>query len=374
MVSATGLIAATYGLVRLAYGLTLPEMQASLGFDAATAGLISAGASLLYCIGAATGFVFADRAPRMLVVAAGVAAAAGAGGMAVATDAAAFAPFAVLSSAGAGLASPALVSVVRRNLPSPRVGAAQTIVNAGTGPGLVVAGAVALLLLPDWRTGWWIAAGVSAVATALVVLLDGGPATDRVAGPVRAPGWSWFVAQRRLIGAALLMGAGSAAVWNYGRSLLTAAGVSPQLAVLAWIALGLGGATVIATSRSMARRPARRAWLISVVAMVVASSMLVVSSSVFVGAFAACAVFGWGYTAATGALIAWTSEIDPQRASAGTALLFVLLVLGQALGAAAAGAVIGGIGYGWAFAAAAVVTAAAAGCGMGGASLIRSGG
>ncbi len=72
---------------------------------------------------------------------------------------------------------------------------------------------------------------------------------------------------------------------------------------------------------------------------------------------AAGVVFGWGYTAATGALIAWTTEIAPEHAAAGTSVLFVVLVLGQAAGAAGLGTVLDAAGPAVAFLLAAAVTA-----------------
>ncbi|MBX4379011.1 MFS transporter, partial [Mycobacterium tuberculosis] len=55
VVVGTCTIAATYGLVRLAYGLFLPDIQHELGLDPASAGYISSGSSLVYCAAAATG-------------------------------------------------------------------------------------------------------------------------------------------------------------------------------------------------------------------------------------------------------------------------------------------------------------------------------
>ncbi len=78
-------------------------------------------------------------------------------------------------------------------------------------------------------------------------------------------------------------------------------------------------------------------------------------------ALAACALFGWGYTAATGALIAWTAAIDPERVAAGTSVLFVVLVAGQAVGAAVAGVLVGTIGTTTTFVAAAALVAVASG-------------
>ena len=66
-------------------------------------------------------------------------------------------------------------------------------------------------------------------------------------------------------------------------------------------------------------------------------------------------VFGWSYTAATGALIGWTGDIDAERPAAGTALLFVVLVAGQGAGAAALGGLVEPWGYAGVFAVASVV-------------------
>ncbi|KEP75510.1 MFS transporter, partial [Microbacterium sp. SUBG005] len=84
--AALALIAATYGLVRLAFGLVLPDAQRDLGFDDALGGAISAGGSALYVVAALVGFVAAARAPRAAVIAASASAAVGAAGMAMAPD------------------------------------------------------------------------------------------------------------------------------------------------------------------------------------------------------------------------------------------------------------------------------------------------
>ena len=171
VVAGTALIAGTYGLVRLAYGLFLSDVQASLGLTSVQAGYVSSGASVVYGLGAFVGLV-ADRRPRLVVLAALTTASLGALGMALAPGTATFVPAAIVSSAGAGLASPALVGVVARNVPAERRDRAQAVVNSGTGPGLVAAGALALVLLPQWRLGFVIGAGLTALAGVLVLVLD----------------------------------------------------------------------------------------------------------------------------------------------------------------------------------------------------------
>src|SRR3978361_386777 len=85
----TALIAGTYGLVRLAYGLFLSDIQASLRLTSAPAGWGSSGPAVGSCMGALVGLM-ADRPPRLLVLAAVGTAALGAAGMALAPVAAAF--------------------------------------------------------------------------------------------------------------------------------------------------------------------------------------------------------------------------------------------------------------------------------------------
>ncbi|MCM3506642.1 MFS transporter [Curtobacterium sp. ODYSSEY 48 V2] len=379
LASGLGLVAATYGLVRLAFGLFLPDVQRDLGFGADVGGAVSSGASVLYCTGAVVGFLLADRAARELVVVAALTAGLGAITTAASATTVVFGVAAVVASTGAGLASPAMVQLVAGRLDGAARDRAQAVVNSGTGPGLVAAGVLALVLLPDWRTAWAAAGVVTLLVGAVVFLAAGRRAPDARSTPAAAqrsalqrpavrrpalraalPGRSWFGAQVVPVVVALLLGAGSAAVWTYGRSALVGAGVPSGLTVVAWIALGVGGASVAVTARWTSGLPAARLWLLTTTLAAVAVLTLGLLPHVVGAALVACALFGWGYTAATGALIAWTTEIDHVHAAAGTALLFVVLVAGQALGAAAAGVLVGPAGTATTFTAAAAVVAVAA--------------
>jgi predicted MFS family arabinose efflux permease len=398
LAAATALVAACYGLVRLAYGLFIPDVQAELSIGPTAAGLISSGSSIVYCVGAVIGFLLASRHPRGLVAAAGLTAGLGAAGMAAAPGAVAFAAAAVLASAGAGLVSPALVTVIGRNVSARAEPGSQTVVNSGTGPGLVAAGVLALALLPDWRLAWALVSVFAGVAAAVTLVLDRGgddrtsrhgdgagpTAADRRVTPLSSgrpgiPPATWFGAHRVVIVAALLLGAGSAAVWTFGRTLLLDAGASEPTSVALWVALGAGGTAAILTARRLGAVLPRTAWAVTTTAAAVATAALPLAAAADgpardIAALLACGVFGWGYVAATGALIARTTALDPARASAGTALLFVLLILGQALGAAVLGIFAAGSGQPTVFFAAAPATFAAAaiplltrrriGCGM----------
>lgn len=359
--SGTALIAATYGLVRLAYGLFLPDVQAELSLSASAAGLISSGASAAYCAAALASFLLAARAPLLFAALATVTAAGGALGMALAADGVVFAVSAILASSGAGFASPALVELLHRTIKREHAGRMQGVVNAGTGPGLVAAGLLALVLLPDWRLAWTLAAGASIVAGGLVIASTWRGTTATTTRPDAAPRIasvpprSWFRQHLPVIAAALFLGAGSAAVWTFGRTALVEAGASQELSAGAWIALGVGGAAVIASAGRLQKLSSRRAWLMTSLPVAAATVLLGTSAGVWPLAFAACIAFGWGYTAGTGVLIWWTTRLDHTRAPAGTALLFVVLVLGQALGSAVVGQAIELVGIPGSFIASALL-------------------
>lgn len=354
----TSLIAATYGLVRLAFGLHLPEIGEALGLDLATLGLISAAASVVYGFAACIGFLFGDRFPRSLVLIAGVSAGGGSVGIALAHDSAVFSTCAIVSSAGAGLASPALVRIIHRAAASRERAAKQAIVNAGTGPGLVAAGILAWALAPDWRLAWMIAGAATVIAAVAVLVLDH-PDGSAAAAARSLPSRGWWVSHRLPLLAAVTFGFGAAAVWNYARTALVDAGAPDTLSLWAWVLLGAGGAAVIATAPLARRCRPRTLWMLSTIFASIGTVLLGVLPGEPALAGLMCTIFGWGYVTATGALIEWTTQIDGSRAATGTAVLFVVFMLGQAVGAAATGALLVAIGYAGAFAVAGAVGCAA---------------
>lgn len=364
VVAGTCLIAGTYGLVRLAYGLFLPDVQRSIGLTDSAAGLISSGASIAYCVGALLGLTAATRARRLVVAALGTAAA-GAAAMAVAQDTIVFAPAAVIASTGAGLASPALVALIEQTVHESRQGRAQAVVNTGTGPGLAAAGLLAMLLLPHWRWAWAASAVFTAIAGLAVLHAGGGRdrASTGLDDPARAVGPGALMghlgaATIPLVGAVGL-GAGSAATWTYGRSLLVGAGADQATSLAAWTVIGVGGTVAALTAGTLSRLHPRHAWALTVLTVATATAGLASAPHVAMVAIVSCGLFGWAFVAATSALIAWAVLLAPGDAGSLTAAFFVALVLGQAVGSALVAAVAAGLGIDGGFWAAAAITSLA---------------
>lgn len=365
VVAGTSLVAGTYGLVRLAYGLFLPDVAADLGLAPRLAGWTSSGASVAYCAGALLG-LGAHRRPRLVVLGALATAAVGSLAMAASPGVGLFVPAAVLASAGAGLASPGMVALLERAPGLRRPERAQAVVNAGTGPGLVAVGVLALVLLPDWRLALTLGGVLTATAGVLVLLVDRSRSLpSREVGPAAGAPRMGVRARRlaRPATGALLLGAASAAVWTFGRTLVVDAGAGPTASVVAWVLLGVGGTATVLTAGRLGALPPARAWLVTAAGVAGALALLALAPGVVASAYVAFVVFGWSFVAATSALIAWAGHVLPSRAAWGTSVLFVLLVVGQALGSTVAGASAGPWGWRGVFAGAAVVAVVAALCG-----------
>lgn len=339
--SSMGLIAATYGLARFGYGLFLPQFQQAFDLDGATAGMIQAGSFLSYCVAAVIAALGA-KWPRLLVVCAGASASAGALTVATAPSTAVLGIGVVVAGTGAGFATPGTVGLISRIIGEAKREGAQTTVNSGTGVGLVAAGLLLATTTENWRTGWTIIAITTALATVATLTSAraghphhtsrfGEPAADAHVRPHD------LLALRRVVAIALCSGAGSAAVWTFGRSALDAASPSfftgQSYSVTAWILLGAMSVAGALAARLVQRWSLSRAWSLTNLAMLVGTAGVGVDPGHPVIAFAAVSLFGASYTAMTGVLIVWAMRLTPRSAAAGTVVLFVALALGQAVGA-----------------------------------------
>ncbi|MEI4270982.1 MFS transporter [Klenkia sp. LSe6-5] len=352
MAAGTALVACTYGLVRYAVGLSAPDAQRDLGLSTTAVGLVSGGTSMAYCVAAALAFVHGERRPRLVVAGAGAVAVLGAFGVGTTTSATGFAVAAVVGSAGAGAASPGLVVLVRRAVPGGAEPRAQALVNAGTGPGLVAAGALALLV-DRWQVAWTAAAAGTAVVTAVVLVAARGDAGPGRRAQRADAGRRWATP----VVAAVLLGVGSAAVWTHGRTVLQQGGLGDHAALGVWIWLGVGATGAALAGPLLLRAGPVRAWSVSAALTAGAVAAWAAPPGGAVPVVAAL-VFGLGFTTATTGLIAWAGTVSATPAPA-VSTFFVALLLGQAAGAPLASALLDA-GAPVAFGAAAVVVAAGA--------------
>ena len=345
VVSGAGLVAVAYGMVRYGYGLQLPQLAEEFSLSTRASGAIASGSFAAYCVAAlgAQRLIAWRGARPVLWLAAGLAAS-GAALVALSTTPTTLALGLLVAGSAAGAASPALVVAVGATVRAPLAARAQAVVNAGTGAGVAVTGAAVLAAPHVWRPVWVCAAVAALVAAAAVDRRARWPSRPQEPSPGRTRPHAGRAAHPapgmlRPVLAAAVAGTGSAAVWTFGRDLLTTAGGLPERTTAAlWCLLGAAAVLGALSGDAVRLLGLRRAWVLTATATAAGTAALALAPGHVLTAAVAGAVFGGAYTALSGVLIAWASALRPAAAGQATATLFIALTAGQALGAAATGA------------------------------------
>jgi len=335
LVGATGfgLIAVCYGFGRFAFGLFMPRIASDLALSPALGGTISGASFVGYCLAIALAAWLTERfGPRPVAVAAGVIAAAGMAGIAVAPSPLWLAVAVVLAGSSTGLASPPLAAAVTALVRARSQDSTNTAINAGTSAGVALSGLVAIAMGGQWRlafSGFAVAALAMAVATLVVLTGTHGRNEAATTGlPVLTPDL------RRLIGAALLAGAASAAIWTFGADLVAQHldWDGEQVGVL-WVtmgALGVLGASAGWLIERAGLVAVHRAALVALALGIVAVGHTQTQAGL---ALVGGGVFGAAYLMLTGVYLVWGTAALPERPASGVTVAFLALAVGQALGA-----------------------------------------
>jgi len=344
----TALIACCYGFARFTYGLFAPVFTDAFQLTPTLTGVIGAGSYVGYCAAIIVSLVLTERlGARWVAAAAGVVATVGISIVAVATSAWVLAAGVLVAGCSTGIASPPLAAAVAQFVPSEAADRAQTVVNGGTGVGVVLSAPIALALFTQWRLAWAVYAILAVLVTIAVILAV--PSTSGLPAKAAAER-SWRPGSFGLIAASLMMGIGSIAVWTFGRDLITTVGgADTTRSSLMWIVLGAAGIVGALAGDAVGRIGLRRAWIAATVTMAAASVLLALVPSSLVAVMVAAALFGAAYISLTGLLLLWSVRLYPDRTSFGVGLSFFTIAAGQALGAPAAGLLIDAVGTAAAF-------------------------
>lgn len=346
------LIAVCYGFARFAYGVFLPAFRAEFDLDASTAGTIASGSYVAYCAAILISTVLTPRfGSRVLAALAGAIAASGTALVALAPSPMLLTVGVLVAGSSTGFASPPLAHAVAHSVRAAVQSRAQTVINAGTGLGVAAAGPIALLTLGQWRLGW-LAFSVLSAAVTVWVLRTVPFAGKPDARPELLPCPTFPSGSGRLITASGLMGIASSAVWTFGRDVLgSVGGMGPTASAVAWILLGAFGILGALAGDAARRIGLGRSWLLGMFLLSVVTVLFVLAAGFPAAAGLLSATFGAVYIALTGLLLVWGTEVYDSTPAAGVGLAFLVIALGQAVGAPVTGALISGFGPHWAFAA-----------------------
>jgi predicted MFS family arabinose efflux permease len=336
----TALIATCYGLARFTYGLFSPDFAAEFELSPLVSGMLGSGSYVGYCVAILIATTLTPRwGARWVGVLAGATATVGIVTVAVASSAAMLAIGLLVAGSSTGIASPPMAAAIARWISDARTDQAQTLVNAGTGVGVLVSGPIALALLAHWRVAWAIFALVSALVTVAVWrFVPPGRPPEHTRAPRPGGVGGRPAGTLRLLVCSGLMGMGSIAVWTLGRQAIIDQGGTPLLATLVWTIIGAAGITGALAGPAVNRFGLGRSWVIGMTAMAAASLTLSLFAAQPLAAATAAAAFGAAYIALTGIVLVWATRLFPDRASFGVGIAFLLIAAGQAVGSPLVGA------------------------------------
>lgn len=332
-----GLIAVCYGFARFAFGLFLPQIDSDLSLSSTVSGLISGGAFLGYCIAIVLSAYLTERiGARAVAVAAALVAAVGMVGIAAAPSPLLLATAVMLAGSSTGLASPPMAAAVSAIVRPNRQSATNTIINAGTGAGVVLSGPVALLMGGQWRLAFATFAACAflmAIAATLCVPNRTKNSTNNTSksGKGFPPLTS---ALRRLIIASFLMGASSTALWSFGSQLVSLRlGWSSTGAGLLWIAIGAAGIAGVFAGSLIARFGLDRVHWIFLGALAAGILLVGFESTTPALTLSGGILFGVAYIMLTGVYLVWGVSALSDRPATGLMIGFLTIAIGQTAGA-----------------------------------------
>jgi predicted MFS family arabinose efflux permease len=139
--------------------------------------------------------------------------------------------------------------------------------------------------------------------------------------------------------ASFLMGLGSVAMWTFGRDLITTVGGAGSLVSTSmWTVLGAAGFVGALSGDLVARAGLARSWTMVMFTMAAATLLLALAPGSTTAAFLSAAVFGASYVCLCGLVLLWSTRLHPDRASFGVGVSFLMIAVGQSVGAPLAGA------------------------------------
>jgi predicted MFS family arabinose efflux permease len=357
------MIAVTFGMARYAYGLLVPDMRVDLGLSTSTVGLIASCSYASYMAAQMAASVLAARVgARPLVVSGGLIAAAGVLLAAAAQEPWVLAVGVTIAGAAAGIVWPPLADVGQELDAGTGRSKALTIINAGTGYGVLITGPAALVGGGTWRLVW---VGI-AISALVVTWWNHRAIRPRVAGTTARPPrlrWSWFVSPRSgpLFLVAVLLGVGISVYLTFAPDLIVAAaGKSDVARAVFWIIVGGSGITGAFTGDLVHRVGIRGALACSVLGLAVAIGLLALSPGSWAAIVGSGLLFGAMMMTVTGVLAVWTAEVFADRVSAGVGAVYLIYGVGQFAGPGIFGAVAEATSLRTTFVAAAVICLSAA--------------
>jgi predicted MFS family arabinose efflux permease len=340
------LIAVTYGMARFSWGLMMPEVAKEVPFSPQVVGIIAACSYLAYCLAiVCTPLLVSRFGPRMPAMTAALAAAVGLLLLVLAHSPLMLAVGLFIAGTSAGLSSPALAEAVSQRISAHHQPQVNTVINAGTGAGIIVSVPILLAMPGGWRMACMIFAALAALCLFLIYRhIPAGTVEKMQQSPLTLrEGFS--PAMLRLAIIALISGAASAAWWSFGPDILGHhLGVNTQLRSLLWLISGAAGILAVFTGLLARYLTWTQIYRLSQLCMALPLLLMAFSQSDSGWLIPAVAMCGAGYVTLSGVLLVYAADALRQAPATGVSIAFFMLAAGQVVGSALFGQIYAGYG------------------------------
>ena len=336
------MIAVTYGLARFSYGLVLPYLRDSLNISLSVAGLIASSAYLAYIISITLAMVYMQKVgPRRMILIAGSTAIVGMAIVSMANNGITLAIGIFIAGLSSGFASPPYAEAVKKWIAENKQSQTNTWVNSGTALGTAITGIVVIFLASDWRMTF-----ILFTVLAIIVMMlnykyipkEKVTNVNNKAQKIRVKK-SELIEATPLLLASTLLGVAMAGYWTFSRDLVGGMAGVPEVIVQGfWIIIGLAGLVGGFAGSISTKIGLTSSYWLGVIVIGAASLLLGLFSSAIPIVLSAIA-FGSSYIFVCGILILWGIGIFKEDPSIGVGVTYLLLTIGQLIGAAFGGMV-----------------------------------
>jgi len=326
------LIAISYGLARFSWGLMLPAVTREISFSAQVAGTIAAGSFVAYCLSiSAASQLTARFGPRLIAGASAISAAAGLLVLAISVSPMMLGAGIFIAGLSAGLSSPTLAVAVNQVIAEQQQAVLNTVINAGTGAGIMLSVPV-LLLMPG---GWRAACAVFAII-ALLCLVPVMRYLPHEGHAYAQQEWRKVLLRRRMFRlacVAFVSGMASAAWWSFGPDVLREhADVPGETLSLLWLVCGAAGILGALTGPLSKIIGMQQVYRFAQLFMAAPLLLIAFSHAFSWWMIPAVALCGIGYITLSGVLLVGGTEAAPDSPASGVGVVFFMLAAGQVTG------------------------------------------
>ncbi|MGE7601534.1 MFS transporter [Peribacillus sp. NPDC097675] len=343
------MIAVTYALARLSFGLFLPDISNALGLSESDGGFVGSTGYVSYSLALfISSFLIRKLGQRKVNNLAGLTAVIGLLGIATANSFVYLVIAVFVAGIGSGLASPALSQMATNMFTREKLDQANTWINSGTSFGVILTGPIVLLFTDQWRLSFFFfsfIAGIVLIWNYFIIPSN----KDQKEDSYDNTNWLSVIKRAKfLITASLIIGICSSIFWTFSRSFITTEyDMTTKESVVFWIVMGAAGIVGGVAGGLIQRIGLGWSYRLILLVLLGSIAMLNISAEVFV--YISAGLFGVTYILITGLYIVWATRIFEKSPAIGVSLSFLSLGIGQSLGSFLAGKTIEMTSYPLAF-------------------------